>query len=587
MIDLTTICAISFFSIACLLFVCNFVRRTIYTLRHWVADLVARHIIYPVFIRQRRFFGPFTRFHLLLLTVFWAFSISCTLVGIQSMADARLRTGTMSVINLTFLLVSQPSLVADSLGLSLDSYLKAHGAVAWMAFIQALAHVAISMKMEGLSVRGTSQLHGILAFSAFGFAILLLCLRRHFYEFFIKLHYALGFFAVYAVWRHVRARKTFSHVYIFAGIVCFACTFMLHMIKLIGRNFGPGRCFARASFVARNDAVEIVLSSIKPFRFRPGQFIYLRILTMNKFSILQSHPFAITWCSETQRGHADTISLLATDRGDFTHMLVDHAATKKSCLACVDGPYGDTIDLSPYGSVVMFATGIGIAAQIPFIKEIVESRLRWESPTRRLSVVWEVDHQGQLDWVFNWMQELLDKDKGNYVLRISIFHSNPSADPESRGDHDRIFISPQRMNVKQVLDEELRLGKGRVLVTVAAHQSVRGAVRDSVLHHMSRLKNGKISEGQWETPKKDINTQIQLMEKVMKAFIRSAEVLRQENSSIESTETRLHDLLHSIESVWRALSLPRRLSQGVERVQSIELRELSFQPDEGRPSTAV
>ncbi|OJD21792.1 hypothetical protein ACJ73_06865 [Blastomyces percursus] len=454
----------------------------------------------------------------------------------------------MSVINMALLLVSQPSLVADCLGLSLGSYVKAHHAIAWMAFAQALAHVAMSLKMDGLSIKGNSRFHGLLAFAFLALAMVL--------------------------------RRTLLQAYMFAGIICYVYTFTLQMVKLIRHNFGRGRCFARARLVARNDAVEIVLSNLRPFRPRPGQFLYLRILTMHRLSAFQSHPFTIVWHNGIGRGHADSVSLLATDREDFTRMLLRRANAENSFLACVEGPYGDTINLSHFGCILMFATGIGIAAQIPFIKEVVESRLRWESPTRRLAVVWEIDHQGQFRWVFDMMQELLNKDQRSYILRISVYLSNPSADPESLGNHGRIFISPQPMDVSRVLKEELKLCKGRLLVTVSARGSVRDAVRNGVLGHMSNPKNGKMSEGQREKPlREDANTEITLMVEVMKAFIRSAESIQEDDSAIGSIEAKMNDLLRSIESVWRALALPRGQSQSAEQVPLIDLRELSFQPD--------
>lgn len=223
--------------------------------------------------------------------------------------------------------------------------------------------------------------------------MLLLCLRRYFYEFFIKTHYGLAIFAVYALWKHVAANRAFSRIYIFVAAASFTCTSILQMLNLIVRNVGWGRLFAQANVVVRNDAVKIVLTNLKPFKPRPGQFVYLRLLDLGRFTWLENHPFGIIW-HEGKDGRADSISLLAKARGDFTDKLLRHATTKHNFLACVEGPYGGTIDLSRYGCVLMFATGIGIAAQVPYIREILERRLRWESPTRRLVVAWEIDREG-------------------------------------------------------------------------------------------------------------------------------------------------------------------------------------------------
>jgi len=40
-------------------------------------------------------------------------------------------------------------------------------------------------------------------------------------------------------------------------------------------------------------------------------------------------------------------------------------------LAFVDGPYGVGYDFSNFGTVLMFATGIGVASHLVYINELV------------------------------------------------------------------------------------------------------------------------------------------------------------------------------------------------------------------------
>ncbi|PGG96165.1 hypothetical protein AJ79_09696 [Helicocarpus griseus UAMH5409] len=198
----------------------------------------------------------------------------------------------------------------------------------------------------------------------------------------------LAFFAVFAIWHYTALRKTFSQIYKFIRIVCCACTFAPQTIKLMSRNLRHGQ------LLARNDAPDIVLSNIEALKLHAGKLVHNRI----------------------KRGTADN--------GDFTQIL------------------------HHYNCIVMFATGIGITAQIPFIKEVMESRLRWKSPTRRLFVVWEVDPYDQFSCVFGKVQELLDRDQGNYSLHISVYLSNPTDNTECLGNYNGTFISPQRSNMR-------------------------------------------------------------------------------------------------------------------------------------------
>ncbi|EFW20093.1 predicted protein [Coccidioides posadasii str. Silveira] len=71
-----------------------------------------------------------------------------------------------------------------------------------------------------------------------------------------------------------------------------------------------------------------------------------------------------------------------------------------------------------YSSILMFATGNGMAAQVPFIREILESWSSWAGLMAGCRSFWI-----------------------------------------------KILILPECMNVNLVLDEELRLSKGQLLVT--------------------------------------------------------------------------------------------------------------------------
>ncbi|EAS31903.3 uncharacterized protein CIMG_07382 [Coccidioides immitis RS] len=282
--------------------------------------------------------------------------------------------------------------------------------------------------MDGLTIKGNTQLYGLLTLGAIVLALFLLCIWRNFYEIFIKMHYGLAAIAFYGLYHHISFKITFPHIYVIAGAISFTFTFIFQMGNLITRNFGYGRFLARAELLAKHKAVKIVLSNLRPF----------------------------------------------TAREDFTKRALHHASSKRKLLACIDGPYSDTIDISGYGSVLMFATSIGIAEQIPFIKKVLESHSKWKSPVRRLVVTWEIEDKYQLDWVSGWMQELLNKDQGSYILCISIHYPIPTMAPKLLGNHDCIVMSPGHINIEQMLAEEVKFGNRWLLVTVAPSPTCPG-----------------------------------------------------------------------------------------------------------------
>ena len=63
-------------------------------------------------------------------------------------------------------------------------------------------------------------------------------------------------------------------------------------------------------------------------------------------------------------------------------------------MAFVDGPYGVRYDFSNFGTVLMFATSIGVASHLVYIDEFVQGYRRCEVKMRRIVLIWELDADG-------------------------------------------------------------------------------------------------------------------------------------------------------------------------------------------------
>jgi len=59
--------------------------------------------------------------------------------------------------------------------------------------------------------------------------------------------------------------------------------------------------------------------------------------------------------------------------------------------AFLDGPYGRPPRAEEYGTVILYATGIGIGAQLATVKHLLESRESGTAKTQRVTLLWEVD----------------------------------------------------------------------------------------------------------------------------------------------------------------------------------------------------
>jgi len=149
----------------------------------------------------------------------------------------------------------------------------------------------------------------------------------------------------------------------------------------------------------------------KPWEFKAGQYIYLCIPGVSFCAWFQYHPFVVSWWQRNENGDTKVV-LLVQPRKGFTRDIKKYAGS--SLKAFIEGPYGSEKDLGSYGNVVLFATGIGIAGQLPYIRRLLEGHNNREVKTGRISLFWQVNKECDEGWVNEWMKQLLKLDK-HYV----------------------------------------------------------------------------------------------------------------------------------------------------------------------------
>lgn len=127
----------------------------------------------------------------------------------------------------------------------------------------------------------------------------------------------------------------------------------------------------------------------RAWRVTAGQSVFLSIPALGIFTGLRGHPFMISWWERDREGLR--ISLLVKSRAGFTARLDEQK--DKSLLAFIDGPYSVRHNFGSYGTVIMLATGIGIAGHILYIKDLVSGYNNCEVETRRIRLIWEIQEQ--------------------------------------------------------------------------------------------------------------------------------------------------------------------------------------------------
>ena len=214
------------------------------------------------------------------------------------------------------------------------------------------------------------------------------------YEFFQKIHYAIAILIVYAIWRHVSVRSSSSRIYMIVAACVFLSTTTLRYARVIWRNVVWSKPYPATQIIQVKDAVRLRITLPRPWQIRAGEFIYIWMPGVSFWSSFQSHPFMISWWDRNADGEGVNIYLLLKPRSGFTQRLLQHAGPKR-LLTWVDGPYGRTHNVGDYGTVLMFATGIGIAAQVPYIKQLLKGFQEFRVRTKAILLIWRLDKESE------------------------------------------------------------------------------------------------------------------------------------------------------------------------------------------------
>ena len=347
--------------------------------------------------------------------------------------------------------------------------------------------------------------------------------RRAFYEFFLHFHIALVVLAVVALWYHLREQPQLIYIQVFVGLWVAEVRFCLYLwvtfftewfqravrvLRLLYRNVGSSDTTVIVESLP-GDAVKVNMHLARPWTFRPGQYVFI---TMPQVGLWTSHPFSVAWSSEidtisvdpemgiaaaedldkttttitaeTLVGSKPTISAIIRRRDGFTNQLFKKAQNSThgrfTAKALIEGPYGGQHSLRSYGTLVLFAGGVGITHQIPYVRELLVGHANGTAATRRILLVWVVQTSEALEWVRPWMTEALALEGRRDVLRIQLFITKPRSTQEIRSPSATVQMFPGRPNVDTIVQGECQAQVGAMAVTVCGPGCLADDVRRSV-----------------------------------------------------------------------------------------------------------
>jgi len=218
--------------------------------------------------------------------------------------------------------------------------------------------------------------------------------RRPSYEIFLRTHQALAALAAYSIWRHLPSENGFprAYLYISAGLFLLIC--MAQLFVIIYRNGIFRYRRARAYITHEHGTVRIRIQLQKPLDIKAGQAINLWIPSVSFWSFLQSHPFVvISWADKPQ----DHIDFFIEPRRGLTRELLYHAKSEHTMnpWALFSGPYGKSVPMEDCENILMVASDFGVAAHLPYLKQLIHGYNAREVRARRIHLVWQVRDIGE------------------------------------------------------------------------------------------------------------------------------------------------------------------------------------------------
>ncbi|KAL8848898.1 MAG: hypothetical protein Q9221_006123 [Calogaya cf. arnoldii] len=492
---------------------------------------VKQHLLYAPLFRRRHLrelhFGWFhmgyvpSRFQSLFLAVVIIMNVTLSVAGIEwngtraaALSHLRNRTGTLSVINMIPLVVlaGRNNPLISLLSISFDNFNLVHRWFGRIVVVQALAHSVAEVinvvdqgkwqTMRYLFQHNEMFWTGLVATIAFVAIVLLAssALRHAFYETFLHLHIAIVIFSLVFLWKHLE--NTVPQKYLLIMVLLWAAERFIRFSTLIYRSVGRGGSKAELELLP-GDACRVTLKMARPWVFRPGQYAFI---TVPSVGLWTSHPFSIAWSNnsteeknqDSEKGYQITpddilstsqektnMSLIIRRRAGFTDKLFAKAERSPSGITTVsvlvEGPYGGHASLQSYGTVMIFAGGVGITHQVPFVRDLVAGYSSGTLAARKVVLVWVIQSPEHLEWIRPWMTTILAMDRRRDILRIQLFVTRPRSTKEIHSPSATVQMFPGKPNVDTLIEMEAENQIGAMGVSVCGtgglSDDVRAAVR--------------------------------------------------------------------------------------------------------------
>ena len=283
--------------------------------------------------------------------------------------------------------------------------------------------------------------------------------------------------------------------YLIATIILWGFDRLARVLRVVYYQLGSGGTRTLVEALPDN-ACRVTVTMARPWTFRPGQHAYLYVPGI---SFWQSHPFTVAWSQEADQPEKErlpmdrrdvlsmkktSMSFIVRARTGFTNSLFQKASQYKDgrmVTTCfVEGPYGGLHKMGSYGTVMLFAGGVGITQAVPHVRELVAGYGNGTVAARKVVLVWIIQTPEHLEWIRPWMTEVLAMGGRREVLRIMLFVSRPRSTKEIHSPSATVQMFPGRPNIDTLLGIEMENQVGALGVSVCGPGSLSDDVRRAV-----------------------------------------------------------------------------------------------------------
>ncbi|KAF2277187.1 uncharacterized protein EI97DRAFT_449923 [Westerdykella ornata] len=467
------------------------------------------------------------RWHTIVLAIYVGLNIAwcCILPYGEERAEViaalRGRSGTLAALNLipTVLFALRNNPLIPLLQVSYDDFNLFHRWGARITIAEALVHTASwvantknggGWKHVAAALRDESSygwgMVGTIAFVFLGIQAWS-PIRHAFYETFLNIHRLCVLAALVGLYLHLAQHKLPQLPWMWVVIIMWSVEVAMRMFRVYYNSLRLTRASHITVEAMPGEAVRVTVDLQRPWYPRPGCHVHIYMPAMNPLLPWTSHPFSVAWAAIDEPSHKEMadvglptlegqplaphgprpsrqISLICRARTGLTRQLYDKAANSEHTMfttwGAIEGPYGGHHSLDSYGTVLLFAGGVGITHQVMYLQHLVKGFEASTTATQKLLLVWTVPESECLEWVRPWMDEVLRLKGRKKVLRVMLFITRPKKKLENVNSSS-VKMFAGRPKMVPLLEEEVRNRVGAMAVTVcgsgAFADDVRGAVR--------------------------------------------------------------------------------------------------------------